>query len=182
MISANTLESSQARSGSLMHVAEDVAGLQIVMVNVYFVGHPVSGDWVLIDAALPMSAGRVAQATHERFDGRPPVAIVLTHGHFDHVGALRELADRWDVSIYAHRLEMPYLTGRSDYPPPDPTVGGGMMARMSSLYPKHAYDFRPRVRELPADGTVPGMPGWRWIETPGIRPGMCRCFAIRIGC
>ena len=54
--------------------------------------------------------------------GAPPEAIVLTHGHFDHAGSALQLAEYWDVPIYAHRLEMPYLTGKADYPPPDPTI------------------------------------------------------------
>jgi glyoxylase-like metal-dependent hydrolase (beta-lactamase superfamily II) len=73
-------------------------------------------------------------------------------------------------------MEMPYLTGKSDYAPPDPTVGGGMMARMAALYPRHAYDFRPRMRELPADGSVPHLDGWRWIHTPGHSPGHVSLF------
>ena len=51
----------------------------------------------------------------------------------------------------AHPLEMPYLTGRSEYPPPDPTVGGGVFSRLSPLFPKR-FDSSPRMRELPADG------------------------------
>jgi hypothetical protein len=31
-----------------------------------------------------------------------------THGHFDHVGAREKLAEKWDVPIYAHELEVPY--------------------------------------------------------------------------
>nr|WP_199243555.1 MBL fold metallo-hydrolase [Hymenobacter sedentarius] len=50
---------------------------------------------------------------------------------------------------------------------PDPTVGGGMMAYLSFTYPKHAYDFGSRVQALPVDGSVPGLPGWRWVHTPG---------------
>jgi len=38
----------------------------------------------------------------------------MTHGHFDHVGGLKHLAREWDVPIYAHELEMPYLNGRAD--------------------------------------------------------------------
>jgi glyoxylase-like metal-dependent hydrolase (beta-lactamase superfamily II) len=95
---------------------------------------------------------------------------MLTHGHFDHVGSARLLADAWDVPLYAHPLEVPYLTGLSDYPPRDPTMGGAM-AHMSRLMPDHGYDFGPRILTMPADGAVPGAPGWRWLHTPGHTPG-----------
>ena len=60
---------------------------------------------------------------------------LLTHGHFDHVGALGELAGGWKAPVYAHLLEMPYLAGAASYPPPDPTVGGGLTALLSPLFP-----------------------------------------------
>lgn len=176
MITENPIDTSTHTGPSLRQVTENVAGLQIEMVNLYFVSNPLSREWVLIDAGLPMSAGRIFRMAHELFGDRAPAAIVLTHGHFDHVGALHELVDRWDVPIYAHRLEMPYLTGRSAYPPPDPTVGGGMMARMSMLYPRHGYDFGQRMRELPEDGTVPHLPDWQWVPTPGHSPGHVSLF------
>ncbi len=40
-----------------------------------------------------------------------PAAIVLTHGHFDHVGAMRALAERWDAPIVAHPQELPLTSG-----------------------------------------------------------------------
>jgi len=160
-------------------VTGDVAYYRNTMANVYFVGHPDAGDrgWVLIDAGLPGSAHRLAALAAERFgpDARPAV-ILLTHGHFDHVGSLGALAKRWDVPIFAHALELPYLTGEAAYPPPEPRVGGGALAAMSSLYPRGPFDFRPRVQMLPDDGTVPGMPGWRWIHTPGHTPGHVSFF------
>ncbi|MEO8226547.1 MAG: MBL fold metallo-hydrolase, partial [Gemmatimonadota bacterium] len=112
-------------------------------------------------------------------DGSRPAAIILTHGHFDHIGALAELAVRWSVPVYAHPLEMPYLTGRSAYPPPDPSVGGGAMSVLSRFYPSGPFDFRGIVRTLPPDGTVPGLPEWRWIHTPGHAPGHVSLFRDR---
>ncbi|HEX7180460.1 MAG TPA: MBL fold metallo-hydrolase [Thermoanaerobaculia bacterium] len=168
------------RIGQPLTLAPDVACVQLSIVNVYLVGEPLAGDrsWVLVDAGLATSEPAILRAAEERFGpGSRPSAIVLTHGHFDHVGSLRRLAERWDVPVYAHSLEMPYLTGRSDYPPPDPTVGGGAIAVLGSrTFPRHGINLGPRVRPLPADGSVPGMPGWLWIHTPGHTAGHVSLF------
>jgi glyoxylase-like metal-dependent hydrolase (beta-lactamase superfamily II) len=160
--------------GKTFSVTESLAGLRIGIVNVYFYGAPGAGDgrWVLIDAGLHGSTERIVRAAEQVYGhGARPAAIIQTHGHFDHVGALRDLALLWDVPIYAHELELPYLDGRSAYPPPDPTVGGGAMAALSRLYPRGPINVSDWLRTLPADGAVPGMPGWRWIHTPGHTPG-----------
>ncbi len=168
-----------ARRGAFWELAGDVLGLPEPIVNVYFVGRPGAGDrgWTLVDTGLPGMAGRIVHAAQARFGpGARPAAIVLTHGHFDHVGHLAELAERWDVPVYAHRLELPYLTGRSAYPPPDPTVGGGLMTRLSVLFPRGPLDLGARARALPDDGSVPNLPGWRTIHTPGHAPGHVSFF------
>jgi glyoxylase-like metal-dependent hydrolase (beta-lactamase superfamily II) len=159
---------------ALTDITHDLAYMRTAIVNVFFWGPPGAGDgnWVLIDAGMYGFAGRIRRAAEERFgaDARP-AAIILTHGHFDHRGALSELAETWDVPVYAHELELPYLTGRSAYPPPDPTVGGGAMAALSWSYPRKPIDLGERVQTLPADGSVPGMPGWSWLHTPGHTAG-----------
>jgi glyoxylase-like metal-dependent hydrolase (beta-lactamase superfamily II) len=157
-------------------VAEGVWYLRTAIVNLFFVQGEGTG-WVLVDAGIPGFGPQVESEVERHFGaGARPEAIVLTHGHFDHVGMLRTFADRWDVPIYAHRLEMPYLTGRAKYPPPDPSVGGGFMAVSSPLYPSGPIDVSDRVRRLPEDGTVPGLEGWRWIHTPGHTPGHVSLF------
>jgi len=152
----------------VFNLPSDVHRLCTVLVNCYFLGTPGERDWVLVDAGISMHGGKIATMAKELFGGAPPRCIVLTHGHFDHVGSLAALLERWPgVTVYAHELELPYLTGQSDYPPPDPTVGGGLMARSAPLFPKHSNDFRPNISMLPADGSIPHLPLWRWIHTPG---------------
>lgn len=159
-------------------VAPDLVRMRYLFVNLYLWG-PRDG-WVLIDAGVPGCADDIVEAAEERFgEGTQPQAIVLTHGHFDHVGALSNLLERWNVPVYAHPLELPHLTGQRDYNPPDPTVGGGAMALMSFAYPEKASDFGDRVQPLPEDGSVPGMPGWRWIHVPGHTAGQVALFRDR---
>lgn len=156
-------------------VAPDVIRLRWLFVNLYLCG--TAEEWVLIDAGLPGCTGGIVEAAAERFgSGAAPRAVILTHGHFDHVGAFPDLFERWDVPVYAHARELPHLTGLQDYPPPDPTVGKGAMALMSFTYPNKAIDLGDRARALPDDGGLPHMPGWRWIHTPGHSDGHVSYF------
>ena len=159
----------EIESEGVREVRPDLAYQRLAIVNVIYVGAPESGSgWVLIDAGVAGSAALILRSVHSRFgEGAKPTAIVLTHGHFDHVGALRTLAERWEVPIYAHSLEHPYLDGSTSYPPPDPSVGGGLMATLSRFYPRGPIDVSPWLHTLPADGSIPGLPHWRWIHTPG---------------
>ena len=47
--------------------------------------------WVPIDAGVQGCANEIVEVARERFDGEVPTAIVMTHGHFDQVGAFPEL-------------------------------------------------------------------------------------------
>jgi glyoxylase-like metal-dependent hydrolase (beta-lactamase superfamily II) len=159
---------------SITRIAPDVGWLPVSFVNVYFLGRP-GGAWLLVDAGLPGRANQIFAAAEARFGaGSKPEAIVLTHGHFDHSGSASALARKWDVPIYAHRLELPYLTQRSDYPPPDPTIGGAI-AFLSRFMPSGSYDFGGGVRPLESN-TLPGLPGWEWVATPGHSPGHISLF------
>ncbi|GBF05366.1 metallo-beta-lactamase superfamily [Deinococcus aerius] len=151
--------------GGTQVLRPDVVRVRLPMVNVYLLGQP-GGDWVLVDAGMPMTAGLIRAAADKYHAGRPPSAIVLTHGHLDHIGALHDLLRDWQVPVYAHQLELPHLTGQVAYPFPDPTVGG-VMSLLSPAFVPGPFDFRPHVRPLPSAGEVPFLPGWRWLHTPG---------------
>jgi glyoxylase-like metal-dependent hydrolase (beta-lactamase superfamily II) len=146
------------------------------MANVYFVENGTSSRrWMLIDTGM-LGYTRTIRREAERLFGTAPAAILLTHGHFDHRGGLPYLADEWGIPVYAHPLELPYLTGRSSYPPPDPTVGGGMQSWLSPLFPRAPIDLDERVCMLPAGGAVPGLRDWQWLLTDGHTPGHVSFF------
>jgi glyoxylase-like metal-dependent hydrolase (beta-lactamase superfamily II) len=168
-----------ARNDQTREVASDVAYRRLGIVNVAFIGPAGAGDrgWVLVDAGLLGTRRIIADAAEARFGaGARPAAILMTHGHFDHVGALEDLAEEWDAPVYAHPSERPYLTGDASYPPGDPSVGGGLMAAAARFYPRRPVDVASRLIDLPADGSVPHLPLWRWVATPGHSVGHVSFF------
>ena len=167
-------------SGKGREVGEDIFYYTDQIVNIVLVGKPGRGKWVLIDAGMPKSGSRIIEVAEERFGkGTRPESIILTHGHFDHVGGIVELINKWRVPVYAHPLEFPYLTGKMDYPEPDASVEGGMLAKISSIYPHQAIDISGALQPLPSNFSVPDLPEWKWIHTPGHSPGHVSFFRER---
>ncbi|RHW42084.1 MBL fold metallo-hydrolase [Neobacillus notoginsengisoli] len=160
-------------SGIGQQVISDLYYFPFQIVNVVFYGQPGEGnDWVLIDAGMPRSGDNIIKEAEERFGkNNPPKALILTHGHFDHIGGITELIEKWKMPVYAHELELPFLQGEQDYPEPDPTVEGGLLAKISPYYPNEAIVVEGDLRALPMDGSVPFMEGWKWIHTPGHTQG-----------
>lgn len=154
-------------------VAPGITGFRAAMVNYFFVANAAAPeDWVLIDTGLRSSGPRIVADAEQRFGkDHPPRAILLTHGHFDHVGALPWLLRRWMVPVYAHAGELPFINDGRCYPPADPTVGGGVLAWSSMFYPRCPSRMPVAVNALPSDGHVPELPDWRTVETPGHSPG-----------
>jgi glyoxylase-like metal-dependent hydrolase (beta-lactamase superfamily II) len=161
-------------------VAPGVWRIKDLFVNMYLIHNPADKKWVLLDAGLKNSGNKIKKvAEHLFWPETKPSAIVLTHAHFDHVGSLKKLAEEWDVPIYAHALEKPYLTGHSSYPPPDPSVGGGLVSLLSFTYPSGPIDVSERLVILPQDGTIPGLPEWKYFHTPGHAPGHISLYRQR---
>ena len=116
---------------------------------------------MLVDAGMRRSGDKIIEVAEERYGkDNPPSAIILTHGHFDHVNGIVELMSKLDVPVHAHPLEFPFLTGQQAWPDPDTSVEGGMLAKISFLYPNEPIDISERLQPLPSAGNVAELPGW----------------------
>ena len=163
-------------------IAPGIWRIKDVMVNVYIVQNEEATGWVLVDTGLKSTGKHIIEFVTENFgNAQKPLAIVMTHGHFDHRGSLLQLADAWQVPVYCHKMEEPYLTGQASYPPPDPSVGGGAMTILSFAYPSAPIDASDYIQPLPEDGSIKELPGWHWLHTPGHTPGHVSLFRERDG-
>lgn len=165
------------RSGKGQAVCNDVFYYTNKIVNIVMIGEPHTENWILLDAGMPNSGQEIQNAAEKRFGkNNPPKAIILTHGHFDHVGGIIHLLNVWNTQVYAHPLEFLYLTGEKRYPKPDDSVEGGMLAKFSSIYPIEPINIKCRLKELPENGTIPELPEWKWLHVPGHSPGQIALF------
>ncbi len=158
----------------MTEIAVDLAVAPLKIANVYLLG--TAAHWYLIDTGLKGEAPAIQKAVVQRFGmNAKPAAIVLTHGHADHAGAARELAEFWNVPVRVHSLELPYLTGRSAYPPPDVTAPG-FLAFLSRFIKVEPIDLGKHASALDLANPFPGISGWRAVETPGHSPGHTSFF------
>ncbi|MCB5933420.1 MBL fold metallo-hydrolase [Caldibacillus thermoamylovorans] len=162
-------------NGLVQQVAEGVFSYTIQIVNIAMVR--TSNDFVLIDTGMPESEKKIFEIVEEIFgENAKPEAIILTHGHFDHVGSIEKLLTQWDVPVYAHPLEIPYLTGQKNYPDPDGTVEGGLVAKISPMFPNEGVHLGNHVKPLQDNGELPHLSEWKWIHTPGHSDGHISLF------
>ena len=72
-----------------------------VCTNCYFAANTETKEAIIIDP------GAAADYLIEQIEkeGLRPVAVLLTHGHFDHATAAADVASHFGVQIYAHELE-----------------------------------------------------------------------------
>ena len=84
---------------SKMKINHYVVGM--VQTNCYIVINDENKECFIVD---PGAAG-IQLAEIIKQDNLKPVAILLTHGHFDHAGGAADLAKEFDIKIYAHEAE-----------------------------------------------------------------------------
>lgn len=164
-------------SGKGREVTQDVYVVTDQIVNFTMIGKPGDDTFVLIDTGMPKRSEKIIEAAKERFGpGVKPSVIVLTHGHFDHVGNIIELIEEWDVPVYASKVEFPHLTGKEAYPAPDYKAEGGAVTKLSKFFPVEPIDLGERIQPLPENGTVPGLSDFKWIPVPGHTKGQVAFF------
>lgn len=89
---------------SKLKVSSMVLGL--VQTNCYIISNRQTKDCVFVDPAD--SAHKLTKQITQM--GYHPMAILLTHGHFDHIMAVNELKKQYDIPIYAAKDEEAVLT------------------------------------------------------------------------
>lgn len=128
----------------------EIQALQVgsIPTNCYLVFDPGRTDALVIDP------GDNPERIFAALNGRTPAAVLLTHGHFDHTGALSAFAG---VPIYIHEADAPMLSD------PHLSVGDGN----GDLRP------RPAATHLLADGEQMHLAGLdiAVLHTPGHTPG-----------
>lgn len=129
-----------------------------VCTNCYIVSGDGSTRAVVVDPGDDFSRIRKYITT----EGLTPVAILLTHGHFDHIGAVDELRSAYRIPVYALEEEQEILTSEKNL---------GSMAGMAGLC-LEADDY---VR----DGDVLTLADMEFqvIATPGHTVGSC-CYYL----
>lgn len=173
------IEAMSALITTSQEITSDILVMDFTVVNAFLVecSSNNNNDFVLVDTGLENSYDFILESIEERFDeNSKPQAIILTHGHFDHVGSVVKLCELWNIPVYIHQLELPYVTGKKDYPLADPTVDEGIVAKLSVTFPHSSINISSHVKALPSDGSIPFMPGWKWIHTPGHTEGHISLF------
>ncbi|ROP65188.1 MULTISPECIES: MBL fold metallo-hydrolase [unclassified Curtobacterium] len=156
-------------------VAEGIHRLEIAHTNQYLVE---TGDRLLVvDAGLPAAWPHLLLAVHDlgytpsRVEG-----ILLTHGHFDHVGTAARAHREWGTPVFVHPGDTALAAHPYSYRPQTNRLGfvlghpGGLLPLGQMLLAGAAnVDGIEDTEPLESRADVPGSP---WIiETPGHTDG-----------
>ncbi|HYN68634.1 MAG TPA: MBL fold metallo-hydrolase [Candidatus Eisenbacteria bacterium] len=145
----------------------DLVEIPLTRVRVHLVLEP---ELSLIDCGHPGSGERIRRAIADQ--GRSPAdlrRVVITHGHPDHAGSARELAQQ-GVAIFMHPADAAGLSTTWRDVARRPTRGR-MFAAMTP---------EPATFEPIEDGDVlPLLGGLRVVHTPGHTPGSVCLYGAR---
>ncbi|HSQ21737.1 MAG TPA: MBL fold metallo-hydrolase [Coriobacteriia bacterium] len=121
--------------------------------------------WLVDDGAggpvLVIDPAEEADAILAALDGADVAAVVLTHGHFDHLAAARAVVDATAAPLLVHEADAPHITTPHG-------TGGALFGFDASA---------PEADRLLAEGDIVEAGGVRLLvlHTPGHTPG-CICL------
>ncbi|MEJ3404729.1 MBL fold metallo-hydrolase [Rathayibacter sp. YIM 133350] len=168
-----------------MRAAEVADGVFLVehgFANCYLIiGDDAGGGVTLIDSGLPRGYRALAATMRWLGRGMDEIrALLLTHGHFDHVGTARHLSEEYRVPIWVHPEDR-YMTRHPYHYPHEaprfayPFSYPQSLPILASMTAAGALNVRGAdATNFLQDGvsvTVPGLPVP--IATPGHTPGHC---------
>lgn len=129
-----------------------------VQTNCYVVANIQTKECFVVDPGA--SGKKLAEKIRE--SGYTPVAILLTHGHFDHAGGAADLAEEFGLKIYVHEAEADTLK--------DPEKNVSWMIGASETYGADIYLHEGEELELAGMKITV-------IHTPGHTVGGC-CYYL----
>lgn len=131
--------------------------LGMIMTNCYIAYDDVVKEAFIVDPAD--SADEIQLKITEL--GVKPVAILLTHGHFDHIGAVDELRDKYKIKVYVYEDEKDVMIS-------DANLASMIGKRMSVEADEYLRDLQT---------IIIGGEKIQVIHTPGHTKGSC-CFYL----
>lgn len=130
--------------------------LGMVSTNCYMIQNEETKELIFVD---PADSADTLSRHVGKMEGKP-VAILLTHGHFDHILAADDLRKRYDIPVYVHELDEEVLEK------PSLNLSGNWAA---------AYSMK--ADNLVKEGDVLNIAGFeiKVMHTPGHTQGSC-CY------